>query len=213
MNNEILEILNELEKNTNDILLKDKSQQEKINELENKSNDLLTANLNLKEEVKLLLKENSELKEEIEILKSNQKVDIEEPKEPIESGDNLLKNLNEIEFKTENALQYEIKNNNLILQGNSRYANIRFKYIEKEEDCIPNILGKYILHLEGYKEVGCNNSYINTASNAIQENEFNIDLQVSSSWQRIMNISIFLNGTVGEISKMVITSIKLTKAE
>lgn len=196
MNNEILEILDELEKNTNVILLKDESQQEKIN-------GLLTVNLNLKEEVELL-------KEEIEILKSNQKIDIEEP---IESDDNLLKKLNEIEFTTENYLQYEIKNNNLILQGNSRYANLSIIYNEKEEDCIPNVQGKYIIRMEGYKEKGCTNAYVNSTSNLLSEDKFNIDIKINASWQRTVRISIFLNGSNGEDSKMVITSLKLIKAE
>ena len=99
------------------------------------------------------------------------------------------------------------------MEGKGRYAGLAIIYKEKEEDCIPNVQGRYILHIEGYKEKGCTNAYVNSSDYLILEDKFNIDIKINASWQRMLRGTIFLNNTNGQDSKMVITSLKLTKAE
>ena len=70
-----------------------------------------------------------------------------------------------------------------------------------------------ILDIEGYKERGCTNAYVNSTSNLLSEDEFNMDIKINASWQRALRATIFLNNTNGQDSKMVITSLKLAKAE
>lgn len=188
MNNELLEILLQLEKNANDIL---------------------SENERLKKEIEELKKNNSE--EPIEPEKPNVDKPIEKPEAPV-IGSELLGNLEDIEF-TASASTFEIKDNQLIVEGKTRYASIFFTYLEKEEDCIPNVQGKYNLHLEGYKELGCTNSYINSTDISIVDNKFVVDTVVKATWQRRLKVTIFLNGSNAETSKIVITSLKLTKVE
>ena len=110
-------------------------------------------------------------------------------------------------------IKYSFKEGKLILEGNSRYACLSIIYREKEEDCVPNVQGQYMLHIEGYKERGCTNAYVNSTSNLLSEDEFNMDIKINASWQRALRATIFLNNTNGQDSKMVITSLKLSKAE
>ena len=177
MNNEILEILNKLEENTN-----------------------------------IILEENKRLENEIKILKE-ENVDIEKPTPEYNYDGGLLGNLIEATYEAGNNIKYSFEEGKLILEGNNRYANLAIIYKEKEEDCIPNVLGQYILHIEGYKEKGCTNAYVNSTNNLISEDKFNIDIKINASWQRTLRATIFINNTNGQDSKMVITSLKLTKAE
>ena len=177
MNNEILEILNKLEENTN-----------------------------------IILEENKRLENEIKILKE-ENVDIEKPTPEYNYDGGLLGNLIEATYEDGNGIKHSFEEGKLILEGNNRYANLAIIYKEKEEDCIPNVLGQYILHREGYKEKGCTNAYVNSTNNLISEDKFNIDIKINASWQRTLRATIFINNANGQDSKMVITSLKLAKAE
>lgn len=174
---ELLQILNKLEKNTN-----------------------------------IILEENKKLENEIKILKG-ENVDIQEPTPEYDYDGGLLGDLREIAYETENNINYSFKEGKLILEGNNRYACLSIIYREKEEDCVPNVQGRYILHIEGYKEKGCTNAYVNSSDYLILEDEFNMDIKINASWQRALRGTIFLNNTNGQDSKMVITSLKLAKVE
>ena len=174
---ELLQILNKLEKNTN-----------------------------------IILEENKRLENEIKILKG-ENVDIEKPTPEYNYDGGLLGDLREATYKAENYIKYSFEEGKLILEGNNRYANLAIIYKEKEEDCIPNVIGRYILHIEGYKEKGCANAYVNSTNNLISEDKFNMDIKINASWQRTLRATIFINNTNGQDSKMVITSLKLAKAE
>ena len=174
---ELLQILNKLEKNTN-----------------------------------IILEENKRLENEIKILKG-ENVDTQEPTPEYNYDGGLLGDLREATYKAENYIKYSFEEGKIILEGNNRYANLAIIYREKEEDCIPNVLGQYVLHIEGYKEKGCVNAYVNSTNNLISEDKFNIDIKINASWQRTLRATIFINNTNGQDSKMVITSLKLAKAE
>ena len=173
MNNEILEILNKLEENTN-----------------------------------IILEENKRLENEIKILKGES---VDTPEYNYDGG--LLGDLREATYEAENNIKHSFEEGNLILEGNNRYANLAIIYKEKKEDCIPNVLGQYMLHIEGYKEKGCANAYVNSTKNLISEDKFNMDIKINASWQRTLRATIFINNTNGQDSKMVITSLKLVKVE
>ena len=175
MNNEILEILNKLEENTN-----------------------------------IILEENKRLENEIKSLKG-EGTETEKPEYNYDGG--LLGDLREATYEVGNNIKHSFEEGKLILEGNNRYANLAIIYKEKEEDCIPNVLGQYILHIEGYKEKGCTNAYVNSTTHLILEDKFNIDIKMNASWQRTLRTTIFINNTNGQDSKMVITSLKLAKAE
>ena len=175
MNNEILEILNKLEENTN-----------------------------------IILEENKRLENEIKSLKG-EGTETEKPEYNYDGG--LLGDLREATYEVGNNIKHSFEEGKLVLEGNNRYANLAIIYKEKEEDCIPNVQGRYILHIEGYKEKGCTNAYVNSSDYLILEDKFNMDIKINASWQRTLRGSIFLNNTNSQDSKMVITSLKLAKAE
>ena len=162
----------------------------------------------LEENTNVILEENKKLENEIKILKG-ESVDI--PEYNYDGG--LLGNLIEATYEAGNNIKYSFEEGKLILEGNNRYANLAIIYREKEEDCIPNVLGQYMLHIEGYKEKGCKNAYVNSTTHLISEDKFNIDIKIKASWQRTLRATIFINNTNGQDSKMVITSLKLAKAE
>ena len=165
----------------------------------------------LEENTNAILNRNKELEEEIKTLKGEE---IEVPEEPIINTDcGLLGTLENLVFTIENGATYSINDGQLIINGSSRYANICTVYKEKEEDCIPNVLGQYVLHIEGKIIKGCSNAYLNTTSLPLDGETFVYDYQLASSWQRSMRINIFLNNSTGEPSQMIITSLKLSKAE
>ena len=166
----------------------------------------------LEENTNIILEENKKLENEIKILKG-ENVDIQDPIPENNYDGGLLGDLREVTYKTENNIKYSFKEGKLILEGNNRYANLAIIYKEKEEDCIPNVLGRYILHIEGYKEKGCANAYVNSTNNLISEDKFNMDIKINASWERVLRAAIFINNTNGQDSKMVITSLKLSKAE
>ena len=166
----------------------------------------------LEENTNIILEENKRLENEIKILKE-ENVDIEKPTPEYNYDGGLLGNLIEATYEAGNNIKYSFEEGKLILEGNNRYANLAIIYKEKEEDCIPNVLGQYILHIEGYKEKGCTNAYVNSTNNLISEDKFNIDIKINASWQRTLRATIFINNTNGQDSKMVITSLKLAKAE
>ena len=175
MNNEILEILNKLEENTN-----------------------------------IILEENKRLENEIKSLKG-EGTETEKPEYNYDGG--LLGDLREATYEVGNNIKHSFEEGKLVLEGNNRYANLAIIYKEKEEDCIPNVQGQYVLHIEGYKEKGCANAYVNSTNNLISEDKFNMDIKINGSWQRALRATIFINNTNGQDSKMVITSLKLAKAE
>ena len=166
----------------------------------------------LEENTNIILEENKKLENEIKILKG-ENVDIEKPTPEYNYDGGLLGDLREVTYEAGNNIKHSFKEGKLILEGNNRYANLAIIYKEKEEDCIPNVIGRYILHIEGYKEKGCANAYVNSTNNLISEDEFNMDIKINASWQRALRATIFLNNTNGQDSKMVITSLKLAKAE
>ena len=166
----------------------------------------------LEENTNIILEENKRLENEIKILKE-ENVDIEKPTPEYNYDGGLLGDLREATYEVGNNIKYSFEEGKLILEGNNRYANLAIIYKEKEEDCIPNVLGQYILHIEGYKEKGCTNAYVNSTNNLISEDKFNIDIKINASWQRTLRATIFINNTNGQDSKMVITSLKLDKAE
>ena len=122
----------------------------------------------------------------------------------------LLGNLQDIKWSVENYATYSIENNSLIIHGTSRYASIKCIYTELPENYIENVRTKYLLHIEGYKQQGCSNSYICTSYNLIENNKFSMNIELLASWERQLNIVIMLNQSNGEDSKIVITSLKLT---
>ena len=166
----------------------------------------------LEENTNIILEENKRLENEIKILKE-ENVDIEKPTPEYNYDGGLLGNLIEATYEAGNNIKFSFEEGKLILEGDNRYANLAIIYKEKEEDCIPNVLGQYILHIEGYKEKGCTNAYVNSTNNLISEDKFNIDIKINASWQRTLRVNIFINNTNGQDSKMVITSLKLAKAE
>ena len=166
----------------------------------------------LEENTNIILEENKKLENEIKILKG-ENVDTQEPTPEYNYDGGLLGNLIEATCEAGNNIKHSFEEGKLILEGNNRYANLAIIYKEKEEDCIPNVLGRYILHIEGYKEKGCANAYVNSTNNLISEDKFNMDIKINASWQRTLKATIFINNTNGQDSKMVITSLKLSKAE
>ena len=164
----------------------------------------------LEENTNIILEENKKLENEIKSLKG-EGTEIVKPEYNYDGG--LLGDLREAPYEVGNNIKYSFEEGKLILEGNNRYANLSIIYREKEEDCVPNVQGRYILHIEGYKERGCINAYVNSTSNLLSEDEFNMDIKINASWQRALRATIFLNNTNGQDSKMVITSLKLAKAE
>ena len=166
----------------------------------------------LEENTNIILEENKRLENEIKILKG-ENVDIQDPTPEYDYNGGLLGDLREATYEVGNYIKYSFEKGKLILEGNNRYANLSIIYKEKKEDCIPNVLGQYVLHIEGYKEKGCKNAYVNSTTHLISEDKFNMDIKINASWQRTLRATIFINNTNGQDSKMVITSLKLTKAE
>ena len=166
----------------------------------------------LEENINVILEENKRLENEIKILKG-ENVDTQEPIPEYNYDGGLLGDLREATYEVGNNIKHSFEEGNLILEGNNRYANLAIIYKEKEEDCVPNVQGQYMLHIEGYKEKGCTNAYVNSTTNLILEDKFNIDIKINASWQRTLRATIFINNTNGQGSKMVITSLKLAKAE
>ena len=162
----------------------------------------------LEENTNVILEENKKLENEIKILKGES---VDTPEYNYDGG--LLGDLREATYEAENNIKHSFEEGNLILEGNNRYANLAIIYKEKEEDCIPNVLGQYMLHIEGYKEKGCANAYVNSTKNLISEDKFNMDIKIQASWQRTLRTTIFINNTNHQDSKMVITSLKLVKVE
>ena len=162
----------------------------------------------LEENTNVILEENKKLENEIKILKGES---VDTPEYNYDGG--LLGDLREATYEVENNIKHSFEEGNLILEGNNRYANLAIIYKEKEEDCVPNVQGRYILHIEGYKEKGCANAYVNSTKNLISEDKFNMDIKIQASWQRTLKTTIFINNTNYQDSKMVITSLKLAKAE
>ena len=162
----------------------------------------------LEENTNVILEENKKLENEIKILKGES---VDTPEYNYDGG--LLGDLREATYEAENNIKHSFEEGNLILEGNNRYANLAIIYKEKKEDCIPNVLGQYMLHIEGYKEKGCANAYVNSTKNLISEDKFNMDIKIQASWQRTLRTTIFINNTNHQNSKMVITSLKLVKVE
>ena len=162
----------------------------------------------LEENTNIILEENKRLENEIKILKGES---VDTPEYNYDGG--LLGDLREATYEVGNNIKHSFEEGNLILEGNNRYANLAIIYKEKKEDCIPNVQGQYILHIEGYKEKGCANAYVNSTKNLISEDKFNMDIKIQASWQRTLKTTIFINNTNYQDSKMVITSLKLAKAE
>lgn len=166
----------------------------------------------LKKNTSAILAENEKLKKEIETLKNSDST--EEPDIPnIDYDGGLLGDLRNVDYRIGNNIECSFEEGCVILEGDNRYANLAIIYYEKEEDYVPNIKTEYQLHIEGYKNEGCSNAYINSTSNPITDENFSIDLNVYASWERNLRTTIFLNNANGEDSKMTITSLKLTKSE
>lgn len=123
----------------------------------------------------------------------------------------LLGDMKNIVWISQNGCTYAIQNENIVVSGIMRYANISYTYKELTENYVANVKTKYNLHIEGYVVEGCSNGYLCSTSNLI-EKTFNKDILLVGSWQRTVVISIFLSQSTGEDSQLVITALKLTLA-
>ena len=176
--------------------------------------------MEINETLNKLVENTEEIKKKIETLEEqikNKDNEIESLNNEIENLKNqsseldggLLGNLKDIQWTVENNANYEVNNGTLIVSGISRYASIRCMYYELEKDYVPNVRTKYLLHVEGYKEKGCTAAYIVSTEHLISTDKFSMDLEILASWQRQILITIMLNQSAGEDSKLVITSLKL----
>ena len=142
----------------------------------------------LEENTNIILEENKRLENEIKSLKG-EGTEIVKPEYNYDGG--LLGDLRKGTYEDGNGIKHSFEEGKLILEGNNRYANLAIIY----------------------KEKGCTNAYVNSTNDLISGDKFNIDIKMNASWQRTLRTTIFINNTNGQDSKMVITSLKLTKAE
>ena len=194
----IIEIVSELNKNTNNI-------KEKYEELQKE------------------LEEKNSIIKDLEIKITDQQKLIDEQKNIIDlktncndSGGNeegvdlvLLGDINKLNWTSENGAVYSISNGNLIIEGKNRYANIYLYYTEDPGNYVEGVRTKYILKVEGNIDRGCTNGYIYSKSYPMTTS-FNKEIELSATWQRVLKITLMLNNVNWEDSKVVISKIKLS---
>lgn len=190
---DVNDILNSLEQNTNNILEKYQSLQDEVS----KKNDLIIELQNTIEE------KNKTIEDQKQIINSKSNCN-----EEVVEEFGLLGDMTKIQWQIENNASYYIEDDKLVVEGSNRYANIYLYYKENEGDYAEGVLTKYVLSIEGYVENGCTNGYIGSTKYPI-EKSFKKDILLTSTWQRSLFIRIMLNQSQYEISKLVISKMKL----
>ena len=190
---DVNDILNSLEQNTNNILEKYQSLQDEVS----KKNDLIIELQNTIEE------KNKTIEDQKQIINSKSNCN-----EEVVEEFGLLGDMTKIQWQIENNASYYIEDDKLVVEGSNRYANIYLYYKENEGDYVEGLLTKYVLSIEGYVENGCTNGYIGSTKYPI-EKSFKKDILLTSTWQRSLFIRIMLNQSQYEISKLVISKMKL----
>ena len=194
----IIEIVSELNKNTNNIKEKYEELQK---ELEEKNSIIKDLEIKITDQQKLI----DEQKNIID-LKTNCN-DSGGNEEGVDLG--LLGDINKLNWTSENGAVYSISNGNLIIEGKNRYANIYLYYKEVEGNYVEGVRTKYILKVEGNIDRGCTNGYIYSKSYPMTTS-FNKEIELSATWQRVLKITLMLNNVNWEDSKVVISKIKLS---
>lgn len=194
----IIEIVSELNKNTNNIKEKYEELQK---ELEEKNSIIKDLEIKITDQQKLI----DEQKNIID-LKTNCN-DSGGNEEGVDLG--LLGDINKLNWTSENGAVYSISNGNLIIEGKNRYANIYLYYTEDPGNYVEGVRTKYILKVEGNIDRGCTNGYIYSKSYPMTTS-FNKEIELSATWQRVLKITLMLNNVNWEDSKVVISKIKLS---
>ena len=182
----IIDILDELEKNTNEIL-------DKYNEL----NKLI-------EEKEKIIKQQEEIINSLNI-NSGSETNTETE---VDNDFGLLGDMLKIDWISGNSGAYSIQNESIIVSGKNKYANISINYKELEENYVDKVRTKYILYIDGYIEKGCSKAYICSADNSLEKN-FSKQIVLYGTWQRNLTITIMLNQGIEEDSKLIISNLKL----
>ena len=194
----IIEIVSELNKNTNNIKEKYEELQK---ELEEKNSIIKDLEIKITDQQKLI----DEQKNIID-LKTNCN-DSGGNEEGVDLG--LLGDINKLNWTSENGAVYSISNGNLIIEGKNRYSNIYLYYTEDPGNYVEGVRTKYILKVEGNIDRGCTNGYIYSKSYPMTTS-FNKEIELSATWQRVLKITLMLNNVNWEDSKVVISKIKLS---
>ena len=194
----IIEIVSELNKNTNSIKEKYEELQKELEEKNNKIKDLESKII---DQQKIIDEQNNIIN-----FKTNcNDSDCNEEDENL----GLLGDINKLSWISENGAVYSINNGNLIIEGKNRYANIYLYYKEVEGNYVEGVRTKYILKVEGNIYRGCTNGYIYSKSYPMTTS-FNKEIELSATWQRVLKITLMLNNVNWEDSKVVISKIKLS---
>ena len=194
----IIEIVSELNKNTNSIKEKYEELQKELEEKNNKIKDLESKII---DQQKIIYEQNNIIN-----FKTNcNDSDCNEEDENL----GLLGDINKLSWISENGAVYSINNGNLIIEGKNRYANIYLYYTEDPGNYVEGVRTKYILKVEGNIESGCTNGYICSTSFPMTTS-FNKEIQLSATWQRTLKVSFMLNQANWENSKVVISKINLS---
>lgn len=194
----IIEIVSELNKNTNSIKEKYEELQKELEEKNNKIKDLESKII---DQQKII----DEQKNIID-LKTNCN-DSGGNEEWVDLG--LLGDINKLSWTSENGAVYSINNGNLIIEGKNRYANIYLYYKEVDGNYVEGVRTKYILNVEGNIERGCTNGYICSRNYRII-NSFNKEIELFATWKRTLKVTFMLNQANWEDSKVIISKIKLS---
>lgn len=194
----IIEIVSELNKNTNSIKEKYEELQKELEEKKNKIKDLESKII---DQQKIIDEQNNIIN-----FKTNcNDSDCNEEDENL----GLLGDINKLSWISENGAVYSINNGNLIIEGKNRYANIYLYYKEVEGNYVEGVRTKYILKVEGNIDRGCTNGYIYSKSYPMTTS-FNKEIELSATWQRVLKITLMLNNVNWEDSKVVISKINLS---
>ena len=165
----IIEIVSELNKNTNNIKEKYEELQK---ELEEKNSIIKDLEIKITDQQKLI----DEQKNIID-LKTNCN-DSGGNEEGVDLG--LLGDINKLNWTSENGAVYSISNGNLIIEGKNRYANIYLYYTEDPGNYVEGVRTKYILKVEGNIDRGCTNGYIYSKSYPMTTS-FNKEIELSAT--------------------------------
>ena len=194
----IIEIVSELNKNTNSIKEKYEELQKELEEKNNKIKDLESKII---DQQKIIDEQNNIIN-----FKTNcNDSDCNEEDENL----GLLGDINKLSWISENGAVYSINNGNLIIEGKNRYANIYLYYKEVDGNYVEGVRTKYILNVEGNIERGCTNGYICSRNYRII-NSFNKEIELFATWKRTLKVTFMLNQANWEDSKVVISKIKLS---
>ena len=194
----IIEIVSELNKNTNSIKEKYEELQKELEEKNNKIKDLESKII---DQQKIIDEQNNIIN-----FKTNcNDSDCNEEDENL----GLLGDINKLSWISENGAVYSINNGNLIIEGKNRYANIYLYYKEVDGNYVEGVRTKYILNVEGNIERRCTNGYICSRNYRII-NSFNKEIELFATWKRTLKVTFMLNQANWEDSKVIISKIKLS---